>query len=271
LKLTKPNKHSQLWFAFPDIHFPEHSPEALELALQAHQILKPTHSLFLGDVLDCGIFSNHSKKTIQEDEAYNYKEKELDPCNEMLDRVQKNTKIKTYYLCGNHEQRIERWAVRNGQSSKSLYKLISPEATIAKGRDNFEMIPYEVPTGYRRGFVQIATQKKMSGLVAVHGWSFARGAAKIHLDKSRSQSILFGHTHRQQVEVSRDPWTGHIIKAFNPGTLSKLEPLYAVGGAPGDWSWGFALIYVGSTTWTEYMINIVNNACVLPDGRELRL
>lgn len=274
IKVKAPHADAKLWFIFPDIHFGEHDAGALELATQAHEILKPTDTLFLGDVLDCGIFSGHDKRTIKEDEAYDYKEVEVDPCNQLIDRVQANTKNMTYFLEGNHEARIERWAVKNGRTSKALYNLISPWTTIGKGRKNFKMIPYTVPTGLRRGYVQLVPQSKTmktGGLVAVHGWSFAKNAARIHLDKSRSQSIVFGHTHRQQVEVSRDPWTGQLVKAFNPGTLSKLEPLYAVGGTPSDWSHGFAIVYVGKYSWTEYIISIVNGACVLPDGRQLKL
>ena len=51
-------------FAFPDIHFPDHDPDALGAALKAHEIIKPDITLFLGDVLDCAIFSAHPKRKI---------------------------------------------------------------------------------------------------------------------------------------------------------------------------------------------------------------
>ena len=273
-KILSPKSTSKLWFWFPDIHFPDQDEEALEVALAAHRILQPTHSGFLGDVLDCDIFSAHSKKTIQEAQTQDFRKLELDPCNKMIDEVQANTKSTTYFLEGNHEQRIERWAVNNGRVGESIYDLISPQATIARGRKDFEMIPYEVPSGLRRGFVQIApatAKMKTGGLVAVHGWSFAKHAAYVHLEKSRSQSVLFGHTHRAQSITSRDPWTGNLIKSFNPGTLSHLQPTYAHGGSPSDWSHGFCLIYVGAESWTEYCVSIVKGRCVLPDGREIRL
>jgi predicted phosphodiesterase len=272
-KIVRPSKAS-LWFGFPDIHFPDQDPEALAIAEAAHRALNPDYSIFLGDVLDCEIFKSHARKTIAEVQTYDYKELELDPCNRMLDRIQKSTKKKTFFLEGNHEQRIERWAVNNGRVGESIYPLISPKETIAKGRKNFEMIPYEVPTGSRMGYVQIApnnTKMTTGGLVAVHGWSFAKHTASVHLEKSRSQSVLFGHVHRSQTVVSRDPWTGKIIKSFCPGTLSHLQPIYAHGGSPSDWSHGFVIIYVGQHSWTEYCISIVNGRCVLPDGREIKL
>ena len=273
-RVRNPSKDAKLWFILPDIHFPDQNKEALAVAMAAHRLLQPDHTLFLGDVLDCEVFSSHAKKTIIEAQTYDYKELEIDPTNALMDEVQKNTLGKTYFLEGNHEQRIERWAVNNGRVGESIYPFISPRETIAKGRKNFEMIPYEVPTGLRRGFVQIvAPSKKMKtgGLVAVHGWSFAKHASSVHLEKSRSQSIVFGHTHRAQTTVSRDPWTGSLIKSFNPGTLSELQPRYAHGGSPSDWSHGFAMVYVGNESWTEYCVSIVEGRCVLPDGREIRL
>jgi hypothetical protein len=273
-KITSPEATAKLWFWFPDIHFPDQDQEALEVTMAAHRILKPTHSGFLGDVLDCDIFSSHSKKTIQEAQTQDYKRLELDPANALIDEVQANTREFTYFLEGNHETRIERWAVNNGRVGESIYDLISPYATLGRGRKNFEIIPYEVPTGMRRGYVQIAPRtRKMrtGGLVAVHGWSFAKHAAYVHLEKSRSQSILYGHAHRAQSIATRDPWTGSLIKSFSPGTLSNLQPKYAHGGSPSDWTHGFALIYVGKGSWTEYCISIVKGRCVLPDGREIRL
>ena len=263
---------ARLVFAFPDIHFPDHDEAALECALKAHAMLKPDHTIFLGDVLDCAIFSSHPKRKISENQAYDYKKLEVDPCNRMMDRVQKNTKY-TWYLEGNHEERIERWATNSGSIGESLFSSLSISSTIAANRKNFTCIPYSPHTGDRMGFVQIVkpnANMKSGGLVAVHGWSFSKHAAYTHLEKSRSQSIMFGHTHRAQTIVDRDPWTGAPIKAFNPGTLSKLQPIYMTGGSPSAWSHGFGIIYVGAKSWTEYMINVNNGYAVLPDGTEVK-
>lgn len=271
IKINKPG-NAKLWFIIPDLHFPEQDQEAVEVMLAAHRELNPDYTLLLGDVIDCGLFSMHPRRYFIENSAYDFHNLEIDPCNTFIDQLQVNTKTHTYYLEGNHEQRIERWAVANGRIGESIYDLISPRSTIAKHRENFTMIPYSPPTGDRRGFVQISKATiKRPGLVAVHGWSVAKHAASVHLEKSRSQSVVHGHTHRQELVASRDPWTGQIIKAFCPGTLSKLQPIYMVGGAPSSWSHGFGIVYVGNESWTEYLISIVNGRCVLPTGKEIRL
>lgn len=269
-----PKGDAKLWFIIPDIHFPEQHDEALEVAYTAMKLLKPNYSLFLGDALDCGIFSAYESKTFAEERTYDFEESELNPCNAFIDRVQQNTKEHTYFLEGNHCARVERWAIKNGRTAQALYSRISPRINLSRGRKNFTWIPYSVPTGTRRGFVQIApntSRMTTGGLVAVHGWSFASNSAAVHLQMSRSQSIVYGHVHRCQMEASRDAWTGKLIKAFSPGCLSVLEPLYAVGGAPNQWTHGFALVYVGKNSWTEYLISIVNGGCVLPDGTEITL
>ena len=260
---------SKLWFVFPDIHIPEHDEAAVACAMQAHSLLKPDYSLFLGDVLDCGIFSAHNKRTLDELKVQDYEQIELDPARNLIDNVQKNTLIKTWFLGGNHEERIERWATSGGTVEQSLFGMLNPATTLSRTLDGskrtkFEFVPYTKAQG--SSYVRIA-----SDLVAVHGWSWAKHAAQIHLEKSRTQSVVFGHSHRHQVASSRDPWTGKVIKAFNPGTLSQLSMLYHVGGVPSDWSHGFALIYVGVNSWTEYCISINNGYCVLPDGTEIKV
>ena len=265
---------AKVWFVFPDIHLPDHDEAAVECALKAHERIKPDRSLFLGDALDCGIFSQHPKRKISENQASDFKKLEVDPFNRMVDRVQKNTKEWTHYLLGNHEERIERWATTAGSIGESLFSMLDPVTTIGAGRKRFSVYPYSPTTGDRMGYVQIvkpSAQMTSGGLVAVHGWSFAKHAAYVHLEKSRSQSILFGHTHRAQTIVDRDPWTGAPIKAFCPGTLSKLQPIYMTGGNPSSWSHGFGLIYVGKRSWTEYMVNVNNGYCVLPDGTEVKV
>jgi predicted phosphodiesterase len=132
-----------------------------------------------------------------------------------------------------------------------------------------------VPTqGTMNNYVQIApnnVKMKTGGLVAIHGWSHAKHAAAKHLELSVSQSVLHGHTHRHQVFTVRDPWSNKIVKSFCPGTLSQLQPIYAHGGSPTSWVHGFTLVYVGEHSWTEYNVTISNGACVLPDGRELKI
>lgn len=265
---------AKLWVILPDIHFPDHDEEALEVVRTAVSLLKPDHCLLLGDVLDCAVFSSYPNKTFLSEHKESYAKSEVEPALEFLTFLNKHSKSNIHYLEGNHEARIERWAVGAGLLGKALFDSISPQAIFTKEIKDIKYTPYEIITDKRMGYVQIAqpsAQMRTGGLVAVHGWSWAKHAARVHLEKSRSQSIVYGHTHRMALDSSRDPWSGNPILAFSPGTLSKLQPLYATGGSPSEWSHGFALVYVGKTSWTQYLIPITKGCCVLPDGREIKL
>ena len=261
---AKSGPEIKLWIAFPDTHFPEQDEEALEVALRVHETLNPNYTIHLGDLMDCAMFSDYAKRTIPETVANDFKSLEVDPTNAFWDRVQENTLEHCYYILGNHEARLERWAARNGQIALGLFNLIDPVNTVGKHRKDFTVIPYT--DGNNLGGAVHITKD----LVAVHGFSIAKHAAAAHLGKSRTKSILYGHTHRDQRDTSRDPWSDRIIKAFSPGCLSKLQPLYA-HGSPSDWTHGINLVYVCGDSWTEYVININNGSCVLPDGREIKI
>lgn len=271
---VSPPGSAKLWVVLPDIHFPDQDNEALEAVKSVVSTLKPDHCVLLGDVLDCGVFSRFPNKTFLSEHKDSYFKSEVAPAIDFLQFLEDKSKSTLYYLEGNHEQRIERWAVGAGILGQSIFDMISPQVIFKKYINDIKYIPYEVITDNRMGYVQIAPnspQMQTGGLVAVHGWSWAKAAAKVHLEKSRTQSIVFGHVHRMLSEASRDPWSGKPIMAWSPGTLSKLQPLYATGGSPSDWIHGFSLVYVGKTSWTQYTIPITKGRCVLPDGREIKI
>jgi hypothetical protein len=109
-------------------------------------------------------------------------------------------------------------------------------------------------------------------LIAVHGWSFAKHAARVHLDATRDSSVIFGHVHRQQAATVRNPFTGQVLRAWSVGTLSKLQPLYLTDGKPTEWVHGFGLVYTSSDgkRFSEYTVTIENGECVLPDGTQVK-
>jgi hypothetical protein len=110
----------------------------------------------------------------------------------------------------------------------------------------------------------------MSGLIAVHGWTHARAAASTHLAMARSTSIVYGHTHRAQMETARDPLTNRILHSWSPGCLSRLVPLYQAS-TPNSWTHGFSVVYRGRRSWTPYTVSIHPGGwAVLPDGTEVR-
>jgi predicted phosphodiesterase len=243
----------------PDAHIPNHDEKAMACVLEAYRILKPKRVVVLGDWLDCEQFSSHGVSTMAELRAHRFVDDELDPCRAILDKLQKN-RNELIYIEGNHEARIERWAVQWGSRlGPDIYDLMAPRKLLGEGRKKFTWIPYKG---------QLSHYEITPDLWAIHGWSFAKRAAAIHQEKAVSVSIVHGHTHRQQSETRRDPTNNRVLKAWSPGCLSKLQPLYMANN-PTAWVHGFSLVYVGRNSWTDYTITIQDGRCILPDGREV--
>ena len=251
----------------PDTHFPVHDPVALEVALRAIEVIKPARVIHLGDLLDCEVFSAHGRRSVDEVRAESYLRKEIEPAREMITRILKSSNY-FHLIMGNHENRVERLCANMGPLGEQLYEMIAPELTLLAGfpKGKVGYTPYsdsKCPTQF---------YKVAKDLIAVHGWSYAKQAARAHLDAARSKSVIYGHSHRQDSTSTRDPFTNKVLKAMNFGTLSKLQPTYLHGGKPSEWTHGFGLIYHGldKRDWTDYSIAIRNGKCVLPDGTEVR-
>lgn len=260
--------NQSLVFLFPDIHFGEHDERALECAVKAHEALRPGRTVQLGDALDCSLFSSHATDRVEKLRGYDFMENEVNPCRRFTDRCLKNTSH-FIQMGGNHEYRIDRRCIEWGSAGASVYQAIKPEHLLGEGRSksDWTWVPYVHATA------PMSYYRICKTLIAVHGWSFAKHAARVHLDATRDCSVVFGHIHRMQNATTRNPFTGQILRAWSAGCLSKLQPLYLTDGKPTEWVHGFSIVYVGSSgrSFTEYTIPIENGECVLPDGKQIKV
>lgn len=256
--------NEKLVLIVPDMHFPHEDKGAVACVREVVRRLRPGRVVQLGDILDAGPFSSHDGISVEEARDYDFMGLEVDPAREFTDWCLK-WGGRYIQLGGNHEYRVERFCLKHGVPGIAAYKAIAPSQLLGRGRDRkvWQYVPY-VDAAAPMSYYSITRD-----LAAVHGWSYAKHAAQVHLDKARSRSVVFGHIHRKQLVSTRDPFTGRVVKAWCPGTLSELQPMYAVGGNPNDWSHGFSLVYVGRRSWTEYLITIENGRCVTPDGTEI--
>lgn len=243
--------------AFGDTHFPEQDDNALEVFRKVVQDTKPDIVVCLGDVIDCKAFATHAPD-ITGDTPYQH---ELALANELFDFIQGHCG-KLVMLEGNHEYRVIRYAARErvGQATLSM---LSPRKNISRGRKNFQYVPYD---GHEGMYSHYAISKN---LVAVHGWSFAQDATRTHLKLSQGRSIIHGHTHRADHVMSQAVWGKGTIEAMSAGCLCKLIPTYNVGN-PVTWVNGFIQGFIGSKSHSLYFVPIVDGACVMPDGKEVK-
>ena len=252
-------------FGYTDIHWSDRDEKALTVARLAQAYMMPDITVIGGDLLNADPFTRFSRSKVPKGLVTDWGEDELKPSLKFLDNVQALTKQHTYFVEGNHDAWIERWAANNSTAA-TTYSLISPRLHIVGNRSRFSYLPY-VPEGQGRNSALVLHPK----LAVVHGWSICRHAAAKHLELSRSRSVIFHHTHRIQRDVGRDPWTGQPIEAFSAGCLCKLQPKYAHGGSPTQWNHGFWVAYLGKRNYTAYAIEIHKGSCVLPDGKEIKL
>lgn len=260
----EPRPGSYLTVGLPDIHFPDHDRLALACALGAIQILKPKEVGFYGDVLNCEGFGRHAKTAVLQRRFQTFNKAEIQPCNRMLDWVS-GVAEHVWFLEGNHENNVERKIMELGEFGQEIADLISPRKLISEGRKNFTYVEYVQKPGAELPHYRIAKD-----LVAVHGWSHSKNCAAKHLEMARNFSVVFGHVHRAQSHTVRQPIDRRRLKAWSPGCLAQLQPLYARHD-PTDAVHGFDLIWVteDKQKWTSFTVEVQGGVCILPDGRKV--
>jgi predicted phosphodiesterase len=275
--LAQPKTPARRILALPDAHFPFQDQAAMACVLHVCRTWRPDEIVVLGDWLDGAAFSAHARRSFAE-VAPAFVADEVGPCNAYLDALQGRRHRPLVYLEGNHEARVERYATGLGAAGADLYALASPQRLIThrvdaagiphRPRENFKWVPY-LGAGVHSHYQISKRLRHSSALVAVHGWSFAKNAAQVHLDGARDVSVIHGHTHRAQSVISRNRLTGELLQAWSPGCLASLVPPY-MANSPSDWTHGFSMIYVGARSWTSYTVSIHSDgSCILPDGRRV--
>lgn len=248
------------FLAFGDMHVPYHNEIAVEIVKKIISIEKPDITVMMGDMLDCGQFSAHPPTWGIPDSEY---ENDLQYVNDFIDYSQKYTNERTVYIEGNHEFRVDRWAAKTSEG-RGAYNLLAPRIQISRNRKKFTFVKYGGAEG------KYPHYKLNSRIVCVHGWSYALNATKNHLRLSQGKSIIHGHTHALESVIMPDLWGSRNIQGSSTGCLCELIPRYGIGN-PTRWVNGFIIGYLGKYSDTMYSVDIKNNFCVLPGGREVRV
>jgi hypothetical protein len=227
----------------PDSHGEHIDIPARDACVRDIRVIRPKEIVMLGDHLDCGgTFNSHQRNYTNEmTESY---EEDVQAANRFLDMIQKAAPNATiYYLEGNHEQHVERWAARNFQSHKDATGYLArcgPQAVLKlKERGIRYYLRSEMYMG-----LSVPGIIRLGRCHFVHGISFAKNAAAVHLARV-GESVVFGHVHRVQSVVERTV-TSAGFGAWCPGTLAKLQPLY-MHTAPTSWSHGYGLQFVSNS------------------------
>lgn len=246
----------------PDAHIPDEDPQAMECAIAAADYWRPDTVIVLGDWLDNAAFSRHGKQTVTELEQPRYSDNMRRMCSYLLRLTRRGANL--VFIEGNHEAWVERWCVQQGgHAAQDIYAAMAPRKYVEEAVPGVTWVPYMAK--------DVTRYEVAPNLWACHGWRHSTHAASAHAKLVPGLSILFGHTHRMQMDTYRNPATGEVLEARSFGCLAKLQPYYA-HGAPTAWVHGFGMLYQSRkdpADWTCYSVVIQDGSCVLPCGKKI--
>lgn len=222
-----------------DTHGAKVDKKALAAVLADIKAIDPQEIILLGDHVDCGGFlAQHLVMGYVAETTYSY-EDDLAHANAFLTAVQDAApRAKIEYIEGNHERRVETWAVtqtlRHSRDAEGLRQLYSPEFRLSlKARG----INYYRQGDFYDGLPAPGVIKR-GKCFFFHGISTSKNAVAASLARIGGNSV-FGHTHRAQSELVRLVGAG-VIGGWNPGCLCELQPLWQ-HTAPTDWTHGYGV------------------------------
>lgn len=266
-RATHAGKGTKRYMLVPDLHFPHVDPVWEAVFLKAVEVIAPDEIIFGGDAIDAEAVSSHPKSTFMEmDETVPVFE-EYELFGRFMTRAYKAAGgCGMSFIEGNHEYRILRMCLQmSGRFGRDVYRVLNPQKNIT------ERCPAKMRwVSYAQNQVNIL--RLTEDLVACHGWSHAKRAASVHLEKARGLSIWFNHTHRRQIET-QTALDGRLIEGWSVGSGCKKQP-YWQHGKPNDWVLGFGVLYVGRKTWTA-LSHVINptprggGIVVLDGGKEI--
>lgn len=235
LKLPLPKKEKfQTWLILGCIHRPFHNKVLWkkillliqELSSQLSGVVINGDYLDMGAVSDYGVGKKGSSFTLMDEY-----EDGLEGLLEIEAALGKNkSKVKKYFLFGNHEHRWFRH-ISKLEISKYGNALLNPVDAL-----RLDELGYQVITDYQNGYLQIGKD-----LQVFHGHYHNVHAAKKHLDALDGFSCIFNHTHRFQSYSSGNH------TAYNIGCLIDLKNKafnYSDRFKKDKWKNGFAIVNV---------------------------
>ncbi len=244
----------------PDSHGAHINKAARDAVVRDCKALKPEEIIWLGDHLDCGgTFSAHQRSFTNEmTESY---EDDCDGANSFLDAIQKAApNAEQFYLEGNHEQHVERWASRTFTTKKDADKLLEAFGPAKVLRLKEREIPYFRRSEFYQG-ISIQGTIKRGRCFFTHGIVASQHATYAHLVRF-GDNVVHGHTHRSQAVVQRTV-TSDGIGAWCPGTLAELQPLYQHTN-PSMWTLGYGIQFVApSGIFMHFNVPIIKGQSLL--------
>jgi predicted phosphodiesterase len=228
----------------PDTHGSIADEPAISAMLGDLEVIRPTEVVMLGDHLECGGFlaQHHTLGYVAQTE-YSF-EDDVSATNQLLDAIQDKTGGASIdYIEGNHERRLEAWicseVMKHSKDGRYLRDMFSTDSVLSLVKRGIRW----VRQGVFYDELSIPATIKKGHCYFTHGSSTSKHAASVMVNQFGG-NVVFGHTHRADVHITRNVKDG-VIGAWNPGCLCRLSPLWQHTN-PTTWSHGYGLQLVNT-------------------------
>lgn len=216
-------KHKALILS--DIHIPYHDEKAVMAAVEYGKKQKPDIIILNGDIGDFYAVSRHDK------DPRRCLAEEIDAVRQFLFWLRKQfPKARIIYKIGNHEDRMERFLVKN--------------APVLLGTSDFEIPKLLRFDEMKIECVGSLNLIRLGKLSIYHGHELPQGMSS-PVNPARGmwmrvqETLLAGHWHRVSEHTEKTGISGKISSCWSTGCLCDLKPDYA---RINRWSSGFAIV-----------------------------
>lgn len=208
-----------------DIHPPYQYDPAIELTQRILKDIQPDQLIIGGDAFDF-YQASHFNKSPERLASLQY---DIDIGVDILRNLQSQCKADTKYifLVGNHEERLEKFLLRNAAQLSKL-RCLNMEELLELRKMGFSVYDKRTPFIYK-------------GVLYKHGNRVRKHSgytAKSYID-DYMMNVVTGHTHRMAM-VKKTISSG-IITSIESGHLSDINKLEYMA-LPGNWQMGITII-----------------------------
>lgn len=228
--ISKPTKAIQVNGAnrvliMSDMHIPYHDKNSIEAAVKFGRAFKPNIIHLNGDIADFYVISRHDKDPRRE------MVQELDAVRQFLYWLRKAfPKAQILYKIGNHEDRMERFLVKN--------------APVFLGVPDFEVAEILKFRDMGIELVKSLQLVRFGKLPVYHGHELPQGMSS-PVNPARGlwmrvqETCVAGHWHRVSEHTEKTGISDKISSCWSLGCLCDMKPDYA---SVNRWSAGFATV-----------------------------
>jgi len=238
----KAGKADTVRMVFGDVHGMRMDHKAVNAVLQDIRLFQPDEIVLLGDIVECGGWlAKHQPVGFVASCDYSYQE-DIQAADWFLEEIQMAApEAVIHYIEGNHEDRVERWVVDQVSAHKReaefLLNLCGPRQLLRiedRGIHWYSRHEAHV-AGLPRGWI------KLDKMHYTHSLTYSKNAARQAAERAAG-NVTYGCTHRADTATIILPAVG-IVKAFNPGCLSQMQPIWRHSD-PTGWSQGYNVEFI---------------------------